>query len=71
MNETSKNGETALLRACCNENIEIIEYLLSRGVDFEKRSIIDTNALITVVMRDKLEFAELLIKHGAKIDLST
>jgi len=36
VNETSKNLETCLIRACHFNRIEIIDYLLSRKVDLEK-----------------------------------
>jgi len=69
VNETSKNGETSLIRACYYNKLEIIKYLLSRGVDLEKRSLLDVNALIIAAMRNKPDIVEELIKHGAKIDL--
>lgn len=53
IDKQAKNGETALMRACHYNNLEIVRYLLSRGADTELRNKQDITALITAFMKDK------------------
>ena len=49
VNEVGANRETALIRACHFNKLEIIRYLLDRGADLEMRTCQDVSALLTAV----------------------
>jgi len=71
-NSANKAGETVLLRACHFNKKEIVKVLLERDdVDLEKRSRNGWSALITCILRNKLEIAEMLLNRGTKIDLES
>ena len=49
VNEVAANKETALIRACHFNRLEIIRYLLGRGADLEMRTSQDVSALLTAI----------------------
>ena len=49
VNEVTANKETALIRACHFNRLEIIRYLLGRGADLEMRTSQDVSALLTAI----------------------
>ena len=71
VNEQSKNGETALIRAWHFNDIKLVEILLDLGADPEIRTKQDMSALLTAATRSKQKIVNLLLRRGAKINLQS
>ena len=71
VNEQSKNGETALIRACHFNNYKLVEILLDHGADTELRTQQDMSALLTAATRMKPKLVNLLLLKGANFNLNS
>jgi len=64
-------GHTLLMIACEIGNIQIVKYLLKKGVNVYERSIHGWNALHYAARCGHLKILEILCKHGLDINLET
>uniref|UniRef100_A0A914D403 Uncharacterized protein n=1 Tax=Acrobeloides nanus TaxID=290746 RepID=A0A914D403_9BILA len=66
-----KYGRTSLMIAASSQNINIVLYLLGQGADPNRKDKIDKTALHYAAsnLYDNTLFAELLLKHGADIEI--
>jgi ankyrin repeat protein len=67
IDETSKNGETALSRACYYNRHECVNFLLQRGANTEVRDLLGATPLIIAVFRKKPKIVNQLLESGAEI----
>ena len=70
LEENTKYGKSwALIEAAARDNKEIVEYLISRGVDLDGRSPNGTSALYQALFLKREGMARLLVKSGASTAL--
>ncbi|KAJ6244209.1 repeat protein [Anaeramoeba flamelloides] len=68
LNETNSDGETVLHVACHLGHVKIVEFLLRKGVDYDKGLPNGKNALYLACENNRIEVVKTLIKY--KIDFS-
>ena len=62
------NGQTALQIASCYAGKEIVELLISRGININEKDKNGETALHIAVQYNRKEIAEFLISHGININ---
>lgn len=70
INETSKNGENALLRACYYNRIEMVKLLVKKGAGLEARDMLGSTPLMVAIFRKNPQIMDYLLQEGAEIDFS-
>lgn len=63
-------GENLLMCAARYGSRSVVEYLLAKGVDPEKHNSYGRTALTEAVRCSQIETAEMLLKHGAKLQVN-
>ncbi len=64
-----EGGETLLMAAVCQNNKEMVDFLLSQGASVNLQNDAGETALVYAVERDCLPIADALLKAGAKTDI--
>ena len=65
INSRGFHGETALLKACSENQLEVVELLCSRGADVSAQRKDGDTSLHLAVREDLLEITEVLLRYGA------
>lgn len=68
VNITSESGATPLLYAIQNSNFQIVELLLSKGADINKRSATGASPLLFAIQKGRNAIVNALIENGADIN---
>lgn len=68
INMTSKNGNTALIIACDQNNIDCVKLLLEYGIDVNKLNNNGHSSLYIASKYNYNECIKLLLEYGANID---
>jgi ankyrin repeat protein len=67
VNNRNRDGETALIMAVINGNIEIIKLLIAAGADVNARDRHEQTALIRAAKKGYTEIVKLLLNAGANV----
>ncbi len=69
VDSADKYGTTALIAAASNGSVRVLNVLLAKGADIEKRNRhFSQNALVTAISNNQLRAARLLVAAGADVD---
>ncbi len=71
INLTGGNYGTALIAACCQENLDIIKILIEAGAEVNIQAGECGTALRAASVFDNLDIVKILIKAGAEVDLQS
>ena len=66
INTCDKDGNTLLILACMNGNLEIVKYLLENGANPNCVNLRKNTALHYAIANHEYDIADLLIQYGAK-----
>lgn len=67
VNDTTSYGDTSLIRACEDGEIELIKYLIAKGADINQKGSLGATPLHEAARNGHLEIVKLLIENGAEI----
>lgn len=73
LNRHRSSGNTPLMIACCSSHklsVKIIKLLISKGADINTYNNFGLSPLIVMAYEGKKEKYDLLVSHGAELDLS-
>jgi hypothetical protein len=62
-------GQTTLMKAAWDNNLEIVKLLLERGANVNLQRSSGETALMDAVVKNNIEIIKLLIEHGADINI--
>ena len=68
LNSVGKHGNSALMKACREANIQIVDELLALGVDLNIKNIDGNSALWNACFGNSYECFEALVRAGIDID---
>ena len=68
LNSVGKYGNSALMKACREANIQIVDELLALGVDLNIKNVDGNSALWNACFGNSYECFEALVKAGIDID---
>ena len=68
INIKDERGTTTLIRACYNDRISMIEFLLEKGVDVNQKDLSGNSALMGDCVKGVFETGKIMIKHNVTID---
>lgn len=71
VNTQMKNGETPLMLAVKNNNIEVVKLLISKGADVNAIDEFGRSALFFAVSKDNIAIAKILINNGADVNIES
>ena len=71
VNTQMKNGNTPLMLAVNNNNIEVVKLLISKGADVNAIDEFDRSALFFAVSNDNIGIAKVLINNGADVNIES
>lgn len=69
VNQPSKKGETALMRACDVGSADSLRILLEHGADVNQQSYNGDSALMIASYHDSVQSVQILLEHGADMDI--
>lgn len=67
----NRHGHTCLMIACYKGHYRIAQYLLSLNADVNRRSVKGNTALHDCAESGSLEILQLLLEHGATMDVDS
>lgn len=67
----NRHGHTCLMIACYKGHFKIAQYLLSLKTDVNRRSVKGNTALHDCAESGSLEILQLLLQHGATMDVDS
>lgn len=70
INAQDENGMTPLMSAAIGGNMDLVKLLLSRKASLELKNSAGDTALAVALTNDQFEIAKLLIKSGAKVNIT-
>ncbi len=70
INTTSSDGDTALMLAAYNNQVEVVDFLIKQKADLNLQDVEEKTALINAVEDENIECVKLLVEAGANLDLT-
>ena len=68
INIKDERGTTPLILASYNNRIDMVEFLLEKGVDVNQKDLSGNSALMGACFKGFVETVKILIKHNVTID---
>ena len=69
INSTDENGQTLLMKACCNTNLDLVKYLVENKADITKTDKKNYNALMYAVEQSTLDIVRYLFEESDTINI--